>query len=49
MPEEMNPFKIAQSQVDAVAKMLDLDEGLTEFLKNPARAACELPRQDGRR
>ncbi len=37
MPEEMNPFKIAQSQVDTVAKMLDLDEGLTDFLKNPQR------------
>jgi glutamate dehydrogenase/leucine dehydrogenase len=37
MPEEMNPFKIAQSQVDAVAEMLDLDPGLTEFLKNPQR------------
>jgi glutamate dehydrogenase/leucine dehydrogenase len=37
MPEEMNPFLIAQSQVEAVAKMLDLDEGLTEFLKRPQR------------
>jgi glutamate dehydrogenase/leucine dehydrogenase len=37
MPEEMNPYLIAQSQVDAVAKMLNLDEGLTEFLKNPQR------------
>ena len=37
MPEEMNPFKIAQSQVDTVAKMLNLDEGLTEFLKRPQR------------
>ena len=37
MAEEMNPYKIAQSQVEAVAKMLDLDEGLTEFLKNPQR------------
>jgi len=37
MPEEMNPFKIAQSQVETVAKMLGLDEGLTEFLKNPQR------------
>jgi glutamate dehydrogenase/leucine dehydrogenase len=37
MPEEMNPFKIAQSQVEAVAKILNLDEGLTEFLKRPQR------------
>jgi glutamate dehydrogenase/leucine dehydrogenase len=37
MVEEMNPFKIAQSQVKAVAEMLGLDEGLTEFLKNPQR------------
>jgi glutamate dehydrogenase/leucine dehydrogenase len=37
MPEEMNPFKIAQSQVDTVAKILGLDPGLTEFLKNPQR------------
>ncbi len=37
MPEEMNPFKIAQSQVDTVAEMLGLDAGLTEFLKNPQR------------
>ena len=37
MPEEMNPFKIAQSQVDEVAKILKLDAGMTEFLKNPQR------------
>jgi glutamate dehydrogenase/leucine dehydrogenase len=37
MPEEMNPFKIAQSQVEAVAKILKLDAGMTEFLKNPQR------------
>ena len=37
MPEEMNPFKIAQSQVEEVAKILKLDAGMTEFLKNPQR------------
>jgi glutamate dehydrogenase/leucine dehydrogenase len=37
MPEELNPFKIAQSQVEEVAKVLKLDSGMTEFLKNPQR------------
>jgi glutamate dehydrogenase/leucine dehydrogenase len=37
MPEEMNPYKIAQSQVEHVAKMLELDPGIIEFLKVPQR------------
>jgi len=37
MAEELNPFKIAQSQVEAVAKILKLDKGLTDFMKNPQR------------
>ncbi len=37
MPEELNPFKIAQSQLDEAAKMLGLDETTHEILRWPRR------------
>ena len=32
-----NPFKTAQAQFDKVAEMLDLDQGMRDFLRNPMR------------
>ena len=37
MAEELNTFEIAKKQIDAAAKKLKLDSGLTELLKTPAR------------
>lgn len=35
--EQLNPFKIAQSQLDEAAKMLGLDEGTHAMLREPMR------------
>ena len=32
-----NPFHVAQKQFDSVAKMLELEEGVKEFLRQPMR------------
>jgi len=37
MTEETNPFKIAQHQIDLVAKKLNLKKGIHEFLRWPQR------------
>jgi len=37
MPEEMNPFKIAQQQLDTAAKLLNLDSKMHAFLREPMR------------
>ena len=37
MAEEINPFKIAQQQIDIVAEKLDLKKGINEFLRWPQR------------
>ena len=37
MPEELNPYKIAQQQLDTVAKLLKLKRGVQDFLKYPHR------------
>ncbi len=37
MTEQLNPFKIAQSQLDAAAKMLGLDSGTHAMLREPMR------------
>ncbi len=37
MAEQMNAFQIAQSQFDKVAAMLNLDAGVREVLRWPAR------------
>ncbi len=37
MPEELNPYKIAQQQLDKVAELLKLKRGVHEFLKYPHR------------
>src|SRR5580765_1505948 len=37
MAEQMNAFQIAQSQFDKVAAMLNLDPGVREVLRWPAR------------
>ncbi len=37
MAEELNPFKIAQREVEMVSKRLGLDKATTEFLKWPMR------------
>ena len=37
MLEETNPFKIAQQQIDAVAKKLKLKKGIHKFIKWPQR------------
>lgn len=37
MPEELNPFKIAQQQLDIAAKKLGLDAGVHERLRWPER------------
>ena len=34
---ELNCFEIAQKQLDACAKILDLDAGVHEFLRHPRR------------
>ncbi|MBD3194040.1 MAG: glutamate dehydrogenase [Candidatus Lokiarchaeota archaeon] len=34
----VNPFKMAQEQIEIVAKQIDLDPNITEFLKNVERA-----------
>jgi len=33
----LNPFEISQRQLDKAAKILDLDPGVHEFLRNPMR------------
>lgn len=35
--EQLNPFKIAQSQLDEAAKLLGLDEGTHQMLREPMR------------
>ena len=35
--EELNPFKIAQAQLDEAAELLDLDSGTHEMLRWPMR------------
>jgi glutamate dehydrogenase (NAD(P)+) len=37
MPDELNPFKIAQHQLDKVAGMLGVKKGIHEFLRYPHR------------
>ena len=37
MSEQINAFKMAQSQFDKVAKMLNLDPQVAEILRWPAR------------
>ena len=37
MPEEANPFKIAQQQLDNVAGRLKLKKGIHQFLRTPRR------------
>jgi glutamate dehydrogenase (NAD(P)+) len=37
MPEETNPFKIAQHQIDIVAEKLELKKGIHEFIRWPHR------------
>lgn len=37
MPEELNPFKIAQSQLDAAAKKMRLPKPMHEYLREPQR------------
>ena len=37
MAEELNPFKIAQKQLETAAKLLDLDGPTTELLKWPLK------------
>ncbi len=37
MPEQLNPFKIAQQQLDTAAKLLDLDPKMHAFLREPMR------------
>ncbi|MCD6467255.1 MAG: Glu/Leu/Phe/Val dehydrogenase [Methanomicrobia archaeon] len=37
MPEELNPFKIAQKQLDAAAKIMNLDPSAHAILRNPLR------------
>jgi len=37
MPEELNPFKIAQKQLDDVAKLMNLDPKMHKFLREPMR------------
>ena len=37
MKEELNPFKIAQQQLDEAAKVMDLDEDMHAFLREPMR------------
>ncbi len=37
MPEELNPFKIAQSQLDAAAKKMRLRKDMHEYLREPQR------------
>ncbi|MCD6417735.1 Glu/Leu/Phe/Val dehydrogenase [bacterium] len=37
MPEELNPFKIAQAQLDEAAELLGLDEATHEILRWPRR------------
>ena len=37
MPEETNPFKIAQQQLDIVAEKLELKKGIHEILRRPHR------------
>ena len=40
MPEELNPFKMAQRQLEKVAKIMELNAGIYEYLRHPQR---ELP------
>lgn len=37
MAEELNPFKIAQEQLDKAAKIMNLDPAVHEFLREPMR------------
>jgi len=37
MPEQLNPFKIAQQQLDTAAKILNLDAKMHAFLREPMR------------
>lgn len=37
MPEELNPFKIAQAQLDKAASILKLDPALHSYLREPQR------------
>ena len=46
---ELNPFKIAQEQLDAAAARLGLDRATHELLRWPQQNPCDHPRTDGRR
>ncbi len=37
MPEELNPFKIAQKQLDTAAEVMELDEDVHAYLREPKR------------
>ncbi len=37
MPEELNPFKIAQAQLDEAAEIMGLDQAVHEYLRWPQR------------
>lgn len=37
MPDELNPFEMAQRQLEQVAKIIDIDTGIYEHLRNPQR------------
>ena len=37
MPDELNPFKMAQRQLEKVAKIMDLDAGIYEYLRHPQK------------
>ena len=38
MVEEINPFEVAKTQIDIVAKEMGLDPNITEYLKRIERA-----------
>ena len=37
MSEELNPFEIAQSQLDEAAELMQLEPAIHEFLRWPVR------------
>ena len=39
MPEELNPFKIAQEQLDAAAEIMGLDRQAHAILREPLKGA----------
>ena len=45
--EELNPFKIAQSQLDRAAQKLKLDPGTHAILREPMRDSCFHSRKNG--